>query len=49
MQKENKVTSADWNVIYFSLASAVKYMHLKNPYQNDLKSNNVLLRLRSNV
>ena len=29
MQKENKLTSADWNVICFSLASAIKYMHLK--------------------
>ena len=29
MHKENKLTSADWNVICFSLASAIKYMHLK--------------------
>ena len=27
MQRENKLTSAVWNVICFSLASAVKYMH----------------------
>ena len=49
MQKENKLTSADWNVICFSLASAIKYMHLKNLLPNDLKSNNVLLKLRNNV
>ena len=41
MQKENKLTSADWNVICFCLASAVKHMHLKNLLYNDLKSNNV--------
>ena len=46
MQKENKLTSAGWNVICFSLASAVKYMHLLH---NDLKSNNILLKLRNNV
>ena len=28
MQRENKLTSADWNVICLSLALAVKYMHL---------------------
>ena len=28
MQRENKLTSEDWNAICFSLASAVKYMHL---------------------
>ena len=49
MQKENKLTSADWNVICFILASAVKYMHLKNLLHNHLKSNNVLLELRNNV
>ena len=49
MQKVNTLTSADWNVIRFSLASAVKYMHLKNLLHNDLKSNNVLLKLRNNV
>ena len=49
MQKENKLTSADWNIIYFRLASAVKYMHLKKLLHNGLKSNNVLLKLRSNV
>ena len=47
MQKENKLTSADWNVICFSLASAVKYMHLKNLLHSDLKSNNVLLKLKN--
>ena len=46
MQKENKLTSADWNVICFSLASAIKHMHLKNLLHNDLKSNNVSLKLR---
>ena len=46
MQKENKLTSAGWNVICFSLASAVKYMHLLH---NVLKSNNILLKLRNNV
>ena len=49
MQKENKLTSADWNVICFSLASAIKCIHLKNLLRNDLKSNNVLLKLRNNV
>ena len=49
MQKENKLTSADWNIICFSLASAIKYMHIKNLLHNDLKSNNVLLKLRNNV
>ena len=49
MQKENKLTSADWNVICFILASAVKYMHFKNLLHNHLKSNNVLLKLRNNV
>ena len=49
MQKENKLTSADWNVICFSLASAIKYMHLKNLLHNDLKSDNVLLKLKNNV
>ena len=49
MQKENKLTSADWNVTCFSLASAIKHMHLKNLLHNDLKSNNVLLKLRNNV
>ena len=48
MQKENKLASADWNVS-FSLVSAVKYVHLKNLLQNDLKSNNVLLKLSNNV
>ena len=28
MQRENKLTSADWNVFCFSLGSAVKYMQL---------------------
>ena len=50
MQKENELTSADWNVICFSLASPVKNMHLKKlPKHNDLKPNNVLLKLRHNV
>lgn len=49
MQKQNKLTSADWNVIFFSLASAVNYMHLENLLHNDLNSNNVLLKLRNNV
>ena len=48
MQKENKLTSADWNIICFRLASTVKYMHLKKLLHNGLKSN-VLLKLRSNV
>ena len=48
MQKENKLISTDWDVIYFNLASAVKYMHLKNLLRNDL-SNNILLKLRNNV
>ena len=41
MQKENKLTRADWKVICFSLASAVKYMHLKNLWHNDLKSDSI--------
>ena len=45
MQKENKLTSANWHIICFSLVSATKYMHLKNLLHNDLKSNNVLLKL----
>ena len=49
MQKENKLDSADWNAICFSLASAVTYMHLKNFYHKDLKSNNILLKIRNNV
>ena len=49
MQKENKLSSADLNIISFSLASAVKYIHLKNLLHNDLKSNNVLLKLRNNI
>ena len=28
MQKENKLTSADWKAICFSLVSVVKYLHL---------------------
>ena len=47
IKKEKK--SADWNVICFSLASAAKSMHLKNLLHNDIKSNNVLLKLRNNV
>ena len=39
VQKENKLSNADWNVICFYLASSVKYMRLKN--DDDLKSNNV--------
>ena len=49
MQKENKLTSADYNIICFSLASAVKYIHVKKLLHNDLKSNNVLLKLRNTV
>ena len=45
MQTENKLTSANWNIICFSLVSAIKYMHLKNLLHNELKSNNVLLKL----
>ena len=30
MQKENKLTSANWSAICFSVASAATYMHLKN-------------------
>ena len=49
MQKENKLTSANWNAICFSVASAAKYMHLKNLLHNDLKSNYILLKLKNNV
>ena len=49
MQKENKLTSLDWNVICFSLAPEVKHMHLKSLLQNDLKSSNVLLKFRNNA
>ena len=35
--------------IYFSVALAAKYMHLKNLLHNDLKSKNVLLKLKNNV
>ena len=48
MQKENKLTSPNWNIC-FSLVSATKYMHLKHLLHNDLKSNNILLKLRNNV
>ena len=48
MQRENKLTSANWNIVCFSLVSATKYIHLKNLLHNDLKSNNVLLELRNN-
>ena len=48
MQNENKLTSEGWSVICFSLPSAVRYMNLKNLMHNDLKSNNVLLKLRNN-
>ena len=40
MQKENKLTGVNWNAIYFSVASAAKYMPLKNLLHNDLKTNN---------
>ena len=49
MQRENKLTSANGNIVCFSLVSATKYMHFKNLLHNDLKSNNVLLKLRNNV
>lgn len=49
LQKEKKLTSAEWESICLRLSSAVKYMHLKNLLHNDLKSNNVLLKLRDNV
>ena len=49
MQKENKLTSANWNAICFSVASAAKYIHLKNLLHNDLKSNDILLKLKNNV
>ena len=47
MQKTKILTSGDWNVFCFSLASAVKYMHLKNLSHNDLMLNNALLKLRN--
>ena len=49
MQRENKLTSANGNIVCFSLVSATKYMHFKNLLHNDLKSNNVLLKLRNNT
>ena len=49
MQKENKLTCANGNAICFRVASAAKYMHLKNLLHNDLKSNNVLLKLKNNA
>ena len=49
VQKENKLSNTDWNLICFYLASSVKYMRLKNLLHDDLKSNNVLLKLRNNV
>ena len=49
MQKENKLTCANWNAICFRVASAAKYMHLKNLLHNDLNSNNVLLKLKNNA
>ena len=38
MQKEKQLTSANLNIICFSLVSATKYMHLKNLLRNDLNS-----------
>ena len=49
MQKENKLTSADWNVTCFSLVSAVKYMRFENLLHFDLNSNNIFSKLRNNV
>ena len=49
MQKENKLTCANGNAIFFRVASAAKYMHLKNLLHNDLNSNNVLLKLKNNA
>ena len=49
LKMEYKLTSANWNVICFSLAPAAKSMHLKNLLCNHLKSNDVLLKLRNNV
>ena len=36
LQEEIKLTSANWNVICFSLGSAAKHMHPKNLLHNDL-------------
>ena len=51
MWKKDKLTNVkigtNWNVFCISLASAVKYMHLKNLMHNDRMSNNVLLKLRN--
>ena len=48
MLKEYELTCPDWNVICFTLASAVKYIHLQNLLRNGSKSN-VLLKLTNNV
>ena len=45
LKMEYKLTSANWNVICFSLAPAAKSMHLKNLLCN----HDVLLKLRNNV
>ena len=49
MQKEDKLTSANWNAICFGVTLASKYIHLKNLVHNDLKSNDVLFKLVNNV
>ena len=44
LQERNKITSLEWIWISFQVATAVKYMHLKNFLDDDIKRNNVLLK-----
>lgn len=46
LQEHNKITSLEWIWISFQVATAVKYMHLKNFLDDDIKPNNVLLKLK---
>lgn len=46
LQERNKITSLEWIWISFQVATAVKYMHLKNFLDDDIKPNNVLLKLK---
>ena len=46
LQERNEITSLEWIWISFQVATAVKYMHLKNFLDDDIKPNNVLLKLK---
>ena len=46
LQESNKITCLEWIWISYQVATAVKYMHLKNFLDDDIKPNNVLLKLK---